>query len=211
MKYFKFIILITLLSACQNTLLFEEAQPLDGKTLKAFPKNLIGTYQVISAEDMQSQFIISKNSVVKLYTISDTLSLNDYQDELKITNDQLIALENNQQLAFKRINDTLIYDIVFPDTLFVISDNHQLKSKNKAFYLNKFEAEKNAFSVTKIMVKGHEVLEYGTDKSSLEVWMSVKNQPADTANKIIKPTTKEFKTFEDKGGFVMKNKYKKIK
>jgi hypothetical protein len=201
MKRLKQIIIVTslaLFSACGPSITFEEAQPANTKALSKFPKNVQGNF---ISEDQASIVTISDDIVLRAYDYTVKTAKDSLPFMLHLRHDTLFSNEGEGSVFATNVKiagDSIITDVRYTDTLFMITDSSVLKKFKGHYFLNeRFRADGNAYSwsVRKLSVeKGVlTITEIGSQKD-LDDLRAITEITDTTATKFA-PTRKQFKQF----------------
>lgn len=201
MKRFKQIIIVTslaLCSACGPSVTFEEAQPSNTKALFKFPRNVQGDF---ISEDQASIVTISDDLVLRAYDYSVKTFKDSIPFEFHLRHDTLFSNDKEDSVFatdVKITGDTIITNVRYTDTLFMITDSSVLKKFKGYYFLNeRFKTDSNVYtwSVRKLSVeKGVlTISEIGSQKD-LDDLRAITETTDTTATKFA-PTRKQFKQF----------------
>jgi hypothetical protein len=206
------LILLTLLSCKEvkvSEISFAEAQPENVNGLSGFPNRLIGYY---FNADKSKQLMISKNIIIQTTNFDTKIHPNEIGNEAIILGDTLIDNQTKEKFRYKKDGDSLIVNMHFNDTMFIVDQNHIIK-KFKGHYFLSTQMELKTWEVKKMdLVKGKLTFAgiYSDEQiHSLEPLTETRSDTISQRN--FKPTKKQFKKFVKSNGFEPDEIYYKVK
>ncbi len=198
--------LLILLAACGPSVTFDAAQPSGSPALAKFPNNVQGDY---ISNDKASIITISDHLVLRAYDYTVKTLKDSIPFVFHLRNDTLFSNEGEDSVFATNVKingDTMLTDVNYTDTLFMITDSSVLKKFKGHFFLNeRYRSDDNRYTwgVRKLsVVKGILTLaEIGSQKDLND--MREITETTDTAVTNFAPTRKQFKQFlktEDEEG-----------
>lgn len=202
------VLVVGVLFACEPGVSFTEAQPVNEKALKKFPRRIRGEY----ADSAQVHFItISKHSVVNNTVWNYKIDPSELDSsEAVIEGNYIIDLATKKQIPFLKRNDSLVFTFHETDTIFSISERHVLKKYKGHYFINTTENDQT-WEVRKLTLKkGKLQLQSIANETDLTKLRTITQTENDTTY-TFSPTKKQFKTFLHSGGFNSSTTYYKLK
>jgi hypothetical protein len=210
MKLWTIILLILVLTSCDNGVRFEIPQPEGQSNEKITPKKLIGEY--FSVED-SSRLSITSGQMTK--TLITNLSLHkselDSSDRVIFKNDSTFSqTDSNMKINVVIKGDSVFEHVVYKDTIFKASRGDLLRKFKGYYFLNR-RTSKNNWNVTKL-TKTRKGLTLGTvtGKEDIDNLRELTETKSDTIYNF-RPTRKQFKRFIKNNGFKDEETFIKIK
>lgn len=135
MHKYLFLLLIFVLSACTNDVLFTEPQPEGSRDLKKFPKKYTGQY--IDMED-STILVIMSYVVLEEHTeaLSDPLSEVLEDGDIEIRNDSMLFKDSGRWYSIEQRNDSVFGKVEFHDTLVDLSGSGKLRKLGRNFFVS---------------------------------------------------------------------------
>lgn len=134
----KEILVFSLLTSC-TTIYFEEPQPKGGKNLKSIPEKFHGEYRLSEEQDL---YVNEFNYVVKSFE-SKKISIEEIHSNENIKITDSLVFDNDLKmgigLPYKRINDSIFYNLLTIDTIF-LSDSVILRKLKRNYVLNQTDS-----------------------------------------------------------------------
>ncbi len=205
---FTLCLLIMVLSSCEPTIGFTSPQPEGRKNSLRFPRKIKGTYQDSSGINVLT---VLQTKVIKTSTWNFKISPQDLDStQAVIVGNKLVNLDNDHQIPFVKVGDSIMFSIINCDTLFSISKKQVLKRYKGHCFLSSNKG-KNKWEVQKLSLqKGKLEMSSINQLKDLEKLKLITNTKSDTIYSF-SLSTKEFKSFVHHGGFSKQDVYYKIK
>ena len=140
MKYSVICTLLLLVGSCEDSVTFEQPQPINQPDLSSIPTKLQGSY---FSKDDSTYLTITEVSIIDwadmvLNTLTDSL------DDLEIDSSQIVSqtrertiLQDDQyKLDIKIRGDSAFVSLFYRDTIFEISQEHVLRRFKGHYFLN---------------------------------------------------------------------------
>jgi hypothetical protein len=198
-KQFIFLLLLILFSCKESVVRFSEAQPEYSKNLIAFPGKLIGTYYDLE-NDVELE--IQRDLILKKIILKDTFNIKKLEKDEILRNDSIINTKTLEKFSITKINDTLLTNLIYVDTIFKISSSYVLKKTKGHYFLNSKDNDNN-WSVKKLTLKNGQLsLNNISSVEEIDLLEEIIGTKKDSTRPfIVKPTKKQFKEFVSKNGF----------
>ena len=178
--------------------LFKEPQPKDVKPLNYFPKRICGAYQ---SKDGVFELLIYPNYILKKCSYQIKFKKDEMDSSMSLISDTLLILSDNNKIRVILVNDSIVSDVSFSDTIFAFSRDNILKKYKGSFFMN-FNEGLNEWLVKKLSVNNGMAIISVIDSMGLvslkEITETKKN---DTLRQPFKPTKKQFKKLLHQDGF----------
>ncbi len=200
MKNLTILLFALLLISCKEPLVqFSETQPENSKSLKFFPKKLIGNYY---DSENEIDIEITNSMIIKKSTLKDTFNVKVLSEVEVLKGDTLVNTKTFEKTFVKKINDTLFTNILYKDTIFSINRENVLK-KMKGYYFLNIKYSENNWIVKKLHLKnGLLNLNDISTKEEIQMLEEITETKKDSSTIfVIKPTKKQFREFVKKNGF----------
>ena len=200
MKNLTILLFALLLISCKEPLVqFSETQPENSKSLKFFPKKLIGNYY---DSENEIDIEITNSMIIKKSTFKDTFNVKVLSEVEVLKGDTLVNTKTFEKIFVKKINDTLFTNILYKDTIFSINRENVLK-KMKGYYFLNIKYSENNWIVKKLHLKnGLLNLNDISTKEEIQMLEEITETKKDSSTIfVIKPTKKQFREFVKKNGF----------
>jgi len=201
------LLVIILLTSCEDLIRFEVPQPVGRANEKSIPKKFLGAYTSLTDED---SLVITENQILS-YHEYNIASILDSADRIKYKTDTVFSgLEGDTKVTVTILNDSIFEHLNAIDTVFDFSRGDILR-KFKGYYFANHETSKNNWFVTKLgITKKGLVLGTISDSKELETLRELTNTKSDTVYNF-NPTRKELKRILKNGGFKNEQRFVKIK
>lgn len=135
MKKLGYLIIITILVACDPTVVFMEPQPEGKKDLGSFPSRYRGTYIEI---DDSSVYIITAQNIFEKHdeSFADPIEKMIEEEDVELFGDSLFIKDMNLKIPVTSRDDSIFGRFVFYDTIFDLSGDNKLRKLGRNYFLN---------------------------------------------------------------------------
>jgi hypothetical protein len=129
------LILATVMSACDPTVVFTEPQPQGRQDLRVFPARFRGTYM---ERDDSAIYLLTTERILQKYEEY----LNEPEEEIlkeedvELSGNNLVIKDMNMAFPVTRRNDSVFGKIVIYDTIFDIQGEGKLRKLGKNYFMN---------------------------------------------------------------------------
>jgi hypothetical protein len=177
--------------------LFKEPQPKDVKPLRCFPKRICGTYQ---SKDGVFQLLIYADYIIKKCSYQLKFKKDEMDSSMTLISDTLLSFSENNKIRITIINDSIVSNISFSDTIFAFTQNDILKKYKGSFFMN-FNEGPDEWLVKKLSVHNGMAIISVIDSMGLASLKEITETKNDTLSQPFKPTKKQFKKLLYQDGF----------
>ena len=196
---------LALLAACGPSITFDEAQPSNTKALSKFPDKARGDY---ISDDQASVVTISDDFVLRTYDYTVKTLKDSIPFAFHLRKDTLFSNEGEDSVFATNVKvngDTMLTEVHYTDTLFMLTDSSVLKKFRGYYFLNERFKTENGYTwgVRKLsVVKGILTITEISSPKDLANLREITDTSGTTVSNFA-PTRKQFREFlkaEDEEG-----------